>query len=130
MPEVAILPVVVAAVAAFALSSTYYVVFTERLAELSDAYAGGGQPPPQKLAIEGARCVVLAAVVAGLAVQGEIDEWTGGLLLGLALWIGFPVVLWVGAVLWERTPPALAAIHAGDWLAKLLLVAVIVSVWQ
>jgi hypothetical protein len=40
------------------------------------------------------------------------------------------MVLWVGAVLWERTPPALAAIHAGDWLAKLLLVAVIVSVWQ
>ena len=76
------------------------------------------------------RGLILAAVVAGLASQGEIDEWTGGLLLGLALWIGFPLVLWTGAMIWESTPWRLAAIHAGDWLVKLLVVGVIVSVWQ
>jgi hypothetical protein len=48
----------------------------------------------------------------------------------LALWIGFPLVLWTGALIWESTPIKLAVIHAGDWLAKLLLVALIVSVWQ
>jgi hypothetical protein len=47
---------------------------------------------------------VLAAVVAGLASHGEIDEWSGGLLLGLALWIGFPFVLWTGAMIHEDTP--------------------------
>jgi Protein of unknown function (DUF1761) len=73
---------------------------------------------------------VLAAVVAGLASHGEIDEWSGGLLLGLALWIGFPFVLWTGAMIHEDTPWKLAAIHAGDWLVKLLVGAVIVSVWQ
>ena len=72
----------------------------------------------------------MAAVVACLAAQGDIDDWTGGLLLGLALWIGFPFVLWVGAMIWENTPRTLAIIHAGDWLAKLLVVAVIVSIWQ
>jgi hypothetical protein len=30
----------------------------------------------------------------------------------------------------EDTPWKLAAIHAGDWLVKLLVGAVIVSVWQ
>jgi hypothetical protein len=65
-----------------------------------------------------------------LASQGKIDELGGGLLLGLALWIGFPFVLWTGAVIHERTPWKLAAIHAGDWLAKLLLVAGTVSVLQ
>lgn len=30
----------------------------------------------------------------------------------------------------ENTPVNLAAIHAGDWLVKLLVVAVIVSVWR
>jgi hypothetical protein len=30
----------------------------------------------------------------------------------------------------ERVPPKLAAIHVGDWLLKLLAVAVIVSAWQ
>jgi len=69
-------------------------------------------------------------VVAGLAAQGDIDEWRGGLLLGLALWIGFPFVLWTGAMIHENTPWKLAAIHAGDWLVKLLVVAVLVSVWQ
>jgi hypothetical protein len=33
-------------------------------------------------------------------------------------------------MIWENTPGKLAAIHAGDWLVKLLVVAVIVSVWQ
>jgi hypothetical protein len=69
-------------------------------------------------------------VVAGLAAQGGIDAWTGGLVLGLALWLGFPLVLWTGAVVHENTPWQLAAIHGGDWLVKLLVVSVIVSVWQ
>ena len=76
------------------------------------------------------RCLVLAAVVAGLASRGEIDAWTSGLVLGAVLWIGFPLVLWTGAVVHERTPVKLAAIHAGDWLVKLLVIGVIVSVWQ
>ena len=130
MPEVDPLAVLAATVAAFVLSSTYYVVFGERLAEVSDAAARGEQPPPWKLAVEVVRSLIVAAVVAGLAAQGEIDDWTGGLLLGLALWIGFPFVLWVGAMIWENTPRTLAIIHAGDWLAKLLVVAVIVSIWQ
>jgi hypothetical protein len=130
MPDVDFLAVLVATVVAFGLGGTYYAVLGEQLAEVSDAAAAAEQPAPWKLAVELLRCLIIAAVVAGLASQGEIDEWTGGLLLGLALWIGFPIVLWTGAVIHENTPCRLAAIHAGDWLAKLLVVAVIVSVWQ
>ena len=68
-------------------------------------------------------------MVAGLAAQGEIDDWSGGLALGLALWIGFPLVLWTGAMIWENTPWRQAALHGGDWLAKLVVVGVLVSVW-
>jgi hypothetical protein len=39
-------------------------------------------------------------------------------------------VLWTGVMMWENTPWRLAALHAGDWLVKLLVVSVIVSVWQ
>ncbi len=74
------------------------------------------------------RCLILTTVVAGLAAQGEIDTWSGGLLLGLALWIGFPLVLWSGAMLWERTPFRLAALHGGDWLLKLLVLGVVVTI--
>ena len=123
MPDVEPLAVLAATVAAFVAGGAYYAV-------LGDQLEGDGEMPPWKLAAEVGRCLILAAVVAGLASQGEIDAWTGGVLLGLALWIGFPFVLLTGAVIHEGVAVKLAAIHGGDWLAKLLLVAVIVSVWQ
>jgi hypothetical protein len=122
--------VLAATVAAFAINAPYYAVFGDRLAAVSDAAAMGEQAPPWKLAVEVLRCLILAAVVAGLASEAAVDEWTGGLLLGLALWVGFPFVLWVGAVIWENTPRALALIHGGDWLVKLPVVGVIVGVLQ
>jgi hypothetical protein len=130
MPDVDLPAVLVATIAAFVSGAAYYAVLGARLAEVSDAAAAGEQPPPWKLAVELLRCLILAAVVAGLASRGAIDEWTGGVLLGLALWIGFPLVLWTGAMIHENTPWKLAAIHAGDWFVKLLLVAVIVSLLQ
>ncbi|MPZ92517.1 MAG: DUF1761 family protein [Actinobacteria bacterium] len=54
----------------------------------------------------------------------------GAVQLGFALWIGFPIVLWAGAIMHEKVPSKLAAIPAGDWLLKLLVIAVIVSVWR
>ena len=37
------------------------------------------QPEPWKLTLELLRSLVLVTVVAGLAGQGDIDAWTGGL---------------------------------------------------
>lgn len=130
MPDVDLIAVLVATIAAFVLGGTYYAVLGGQLATVSDAAAAAEQPAPWKLAVELLRCLVLAAVVAGLASRGEIDEWTGGLLLGLALWVGFPAVLWTGAMVHENTPWKLAAIHAGDWLLKLLVLGVLVSLLQ
>ena len=123
-----VLAVLAAAAAAFVVSAIFYSVFGDRLATASDAAASDEQPPPWKFAVEVGRCLLLSAVVAGLADQGDIDEWTGGLLLGLVLWAGFPLVLWIGAVTWENAPRTLAVVHGGDWLVKLLVVGVIVSV--
>ena len=75
------------------------------------------------------RTVIVVAVVAGVASRTDVDGWTGAAVLGLALWVGFPVVLWAGAMIHEHTPWRLAAIHAGDWLMKLVVVSVIVTVW-
>jgi uncharacterized protein involved in cysteine biosynthesis len=73
MPDVAFLAVLVAAIAAFALGATYYAVLGEQLAAVSPA-AAKQEPPTWKLAVELLRSLTMAAVVAGLAVRGEIDE--------------------------------------------------------
>ena len=132
MNDVNFAAVVVAAVAVLVVSTVYYSAFGKQLALLSPAYAdteSNARPPAWKVVVELIRSLIVASVVAKLAQLLDVVEWTGGLQLGLALWIGFPVVLWTGAVVWEKVPPKLAAIHAGDWLLKLLLIAVLVSVW-
>jgi hypothetical protein len=127
------LAIIAAAGAAFALSSVYYSVFGKQLAALSPAYAdaasGTTRPSAWKLLVELVRGLVVAAVVAGLARELDITDWTGAVALGFALWIGFPIVLWVGAVMWEKVPWRLAAIHAGDWLMKVLVITILVGVW-
>ena len=132
MPEIEPLAVAAGALASFAIGSVYYVVFAAQLAEVrgNAAPVADEQPPPWRLAVEFGRGLVLAAVVAGLAAQGGIDDPGGGLSLGLVLWIGFPAVLWAGAMLWEGTAPRLAAVHAGDWLIKLIAIGIIVAAWQ
>lgn len=53
-----------------------------------------------------------------------------GLLLGLCLWVGFPLILWTGAILWEGTRWKLAAVHGGDWLIKLLAMGALIGALQ
>lgn len=130
MPDINVLAVVVATIVVFALSGIYYTVFGTALAAVSQAAASGGSMPPWKIAAELGRSLLLATVVTGLARYAEIDGLGAGVLLGVALWIGFPFVLWTGAMLHENEPLRLAAIHAGDWLLKLIVLAAIASVWR
>jgi len=107
MRDVNLLTVAVAAIVVVLGGWIYYGVLGAQLADVSVAAAAGAgtQPPPWKLAIELLRSLILATVVAGLASHADIDEPGDGVALGLALWIGFPVVLWTGAMSWESTPP-------------------------
>lgn len=120
--------VAVAAVAAFVLSSVYYVVTTplERRA-LGDRALDRGRPAPWKVVTELARTAVVGAAFAWIAQRAGLLELPSSLLLALVLWAAFPLVLLTGSIIWERVPWQTAAIHAGDWLLKLLLVAFVVG---
>jgi uncharacterized protein DUF1761 len=130
MIELNYVAIIAAAVGAFMVSSVYYVGLGRQLAALSPAYTNASRPPVWKIAQEPARNLVIASVVAGLADLIGVVDWTGAVQLGLALWLAFPAMLLAGSVIHENVPPKLAAIHAGDWLVKLLLIVVIVSVWR
>jgi Protein of unknown function (DUF1761) len=125
MPDVNLLAVLVAGVAMLVIGGVYYGLLGSHVAAVGEPRPGWQVPVVELL-----RGLVLAAVVAGLAAYAGIGTAAGGLVLGLVLWVGFPTVLWTGAVFHERVPVRQAAVHAGDWLAKLLVAGVIVAVWQ
>ena len=129
MPEINLPALLAATITAFVVGGVYYTVLGEKAAELSSASTAGQSMPPWKVLVELLRCLVLATVVAILVSLADLDAWTDGLALGLTLWIGFPLVLWTGAMIHESTPWKLAAIHAGDWLIKLLAIGALLSSW-
>ena len=127
------LAIVVAAVAAFVFSAVWYGVFGQDMAKLHPAYADPAaalRPPAWKMLVEVVRSLILAYVLSRFVVLLGVVDWRGAIRLGLWMWVGFPFVLWTGAVVWENVPPKLAAIHTGDWLVKLLLITVVVGLWR
>jgi hypothetical protein len=134
MLEIHYLRVAVAAVAAFVMSSVWYTVFGKARMELLDqdprATADMRKVPAWKKAAEVVRELVIAYVVARFVVLLGVDGWKAAVQLGAWLWFGFVFMILVGAVVWDNVPWKLTAIHAGDWLVKLPLMAVILGVWR
>jgi hypothetical protein len=90
----------------------------------------GAKMPGGKLLVEFVRCFLLAYVVTRFVALLGITSLLGAVHFGLFLWIGFPVIILTGSVLWENTPSKVAAIHAGDWLVKLVVIPIIVTLWR
>ena len=136
MVHVNYLAVLVAAIAVFVLGWLWYspLLFYKpwmRAKGIDPAVAmSGAKMPAGKLVIELVRCIVLAYIIARFAALLGISSWMGAVHFGVMLWIGFPVILLTGSVLWDNVPVKVAAIHAGDWLVKMLVIPIIVSVWH
>src|ERR1700704_5724322 len=132
MMHVNYLAVLVAAVAVFVLGWLWYspLLFYKpwmRLRGLDPVAAmAGATMPGGKLLVELVRCLLLAYVLARFVALLGIASFFGAVHFGLFLWIGFPVIILTGSVLWENTPVKVAAIHAGDWLGEMAGVSLIV----
>src|SRR5690349_8292369 len=106
MAHVNYLAVLVAAVAVFVLGWLWYspLLFFKpwmRARGLDPVAAmTGAKLPGGKLLIELARCLVLAYVIARFVSLVGVGGLTGAVHFGLFLWIGFPVIILIGSVLW------------------------------
>ncbi|QWF78482.1 DUF1761 domain-containing protein [Amycolatopsis sp. CA-230715] len=134
MAGINVFAVLVSTVVAFVVSSTWYAVFGARRAAL---LAGGEvsevdltRPAPGKMLVELVRTTVLALVFAVFVAQFAVGGVGGALVLALVSWVAFPGVLLSGSVLWDGVPWRLAVIHGGDWLLKLLALALIIGAWR
>lgn len=125
------LSILVATVSVFVLSSVWYMALTPVEVRFLGVAAPqrGGRPGPAKAGLELLRSAVVAGVIVGLARHAHLDDVGSVVLLGLSLWAGFPLVLLTGSVIWERVSPVTAALHAGDWLLKIVVISIIVGVW-
>ena len=121
--------VLVAAIAAVVFAAVYYSMLAGTAARFSAAWADQGRSPAGLLAFELVKSVVLALVVAGLVEAIGIADVSGALGLALGLWIAFPILLLAGSVVHEKAAWQLAGIHAVDWLAKLVIIGLVVTIW-
>jgi hypothetical protein len=122
-----------ATVVAFIEGSLYYspLMFGPLWMRLSGMDpSAAAKVSPWAVAGEIARDFVLTYVVARLVARLSEANWKSATGLGLWLWIGFPLMLLSGSVMWQGVSWKVAAIHAGDWLAKLLLITAIVGGWR
>jgi hypothetical protein len=133
MPEINLVAVVVAAIASFVASAIWYVIFGDWVARLQHAWRGAppaDRPQAAQMAVFFGVQLVIAMVVAILIGMTDIAGPLEAAGLGLLLWVGFCATQWVGSIIGEGVPPRLAAIHAGDWLAHLLIITIIVGIWR
>jgi len=124
--------IAVAALAAFVLSSLYYSpLLAGNLWRAVDPVAVAGMTPSRwKVVAEILRTIVITSVVAHLVTLLGAKDWKDAVILGLWLWFGFSAMMWVGAVMWEKTLWQIAAIHSGDWLIKTVVITAILGWWR
>jgi hypothetical protein len=124
--------VVVAAFAAFVMSSLYYspLLLGNVWRAVDPVATSGMKPSLGKMLIEIARTLVVTYVLARILASHGAGDWMSALQLAFWLWLGFSAMMWVGAIMWEKTPWPIAAIHSGDWLLKIILVALILGAWR
>jgi hypothetical protein len=132
MVEINYLAVIVAAVAAFVASSIWYVAFGSHLAKVSPAFAElqTQKQPAWKPLVVLLGSLVLSGVVAYVLDRSGSIGVLDAVRIGFLLWLGLSAVQWVSSMMWENVPVRMAAIHAGDWLMKLILIALILGAWH
>ena len=99
------------------------------MAKLSDAApstAADTTSPVWTMLFVVAQSLVVASVLAYFVSRLGISDRRATLRLGALMWI-FPASILLGSVVHENVPLALAAIHAGGWLVKLLLISVLLG---
>jgi Protein of unknown function (DUF1761) len=132
MTKVNYLAIVVAAVAAFVASLVWYTIFGDVWMELrgiDSATAADAATPAWTMLFVVVQSLVVAFMLAYFVAHLGIVNWKGAVRLGVLIWV-FPAMILLGSVVHEDVPLMLAAIHAGDWLVKLLLMAVILGLWR
>lgn len=127
--EINFLVVPIIGIAAFSLSGLWYssLVFGKiwklyRLVPNPDI-------PRWTIIVAPLRELSVCYVIAYLIVRMDIKDWKVTARLMLMLWFAFHAVGMAGAILWDNMQWQLGAVHAGDWLMKMLFMGITLTLW-
>lgn len=134
MIQVNYVAIVVGTLLAITFSALYYFILNKKVV----AYRSHGHSENEvrttisinRLLVEIVRTFVLGLVIAYAVSLLNLLALNQALLMAFWLWLGFPVVLLTGLVMHERVSLPLVMVHAGDWLAKILIFSVILTLWR
>ncbi|MDB5177029.1 MAG: hypothetical protein JWN75_697 [Candidatus Saccharibacteria bacterium] len=135
MVHINYLAIAVATVLLFIFSAVYYTVLNKKVMALRGIKPGKdgkfkNSMTSDKVIVELLRTYILGLIIAYAIHYLLINNVVEAIYLAFWLWIGFPVILLAGSVIHENYPKKLAIIHAGDWLVKLVLLTIILTVWK
>lgn len=131
MDTTTILTILVAGVVGGVVTPLWYIALRDVHRQLVPA--GGPEivdfrtAPTSSKVIDAARGFLVAAVLVALVQQTNSSGVANSMGLGLLLWAGFPVVLLIAPVIWGGQSWRLSALHAGDWLIKLLAMTAVIG---
>lgn len=134
MVQVNYLAVLASAVAAFVVGGLWYspVLFGKAYMSLRGLDPNGANAmtlPLDEMVAEFARWLVIGFVLARFMTLLGIANLSAALTFGLWMWLAIYTAL-AGSVVHEGTPWRLYAIHVGDGLVKILLIAAILGLWR
>lgn len=75
------------------------------------------------------RELIASYVLAKLIVLLKLTNWKKTIVVFLLLWLAFHAVGMAGAILWDNMQWQLGAVHAGDWLMKMLFMGFVLTFW-
>jgi len=121
--------VVITGVAAFFLSIIWYSPLF--FGKIWEQYRNLPNPniPQWTMAFAPLRELIASFVLAKLIIRLNITNWKETAKLMLLLWLAFHAVGMAGAILWDNMQWQLGAVHAGDWLMKMLFMGIVLTQW-
>ena len=121
--------VITTGVIAFALSLIWYspILF----GEIWMKYRAGTAPTPDwTMLFAPLRELIASYVIALLITELKLTDSKSAIKFIFLLWIAFHAVGMAGAVIWDNMAWQLGLVHAGDWLMKMIFMAIVLSVWH
>ena len=124
------LAVIVTGLIAFALSLMWYspILFGKIWMEYRNA--SPQTSPGWTMLFAPLRELIVSYVLALLITRLMLTDWKSAAKLIFLLWLAFHAVGMAGDIIWDNMPWPLGAVHAGDWLMKMLFMAIVLSIWH